>query len=158
MLYGHIEQLTELHWECHPTGLSSAMLVFNKTLNPKHRAYWAIKKCNMAYDQELEELCLEAYKNSQIYKEKDLEKGVHSQPKGTSVQYLIKTHNRWDEPFVVTDIFPYGAVEVRDAANNHTFKVNGHQLKLYHEGPNLSSILGKVDIIIVVEPIIPDDL
>ena len=46
----------------------------------EHRAYWAVKGCNMAFDeagmerklqlQELEEIRLEAYENSKIYKEK----------------------------------------------------------------------------------------
>ncbi|RDY00703.1 Gag-Pol polyprotein, partial [Mucuna pruriens] len=55
-----------------------------------------------------------------------------------------KLRSRWDGPYIVTNIFPYGIVEVRDEANNNTFKVNGHQLKPYHEGLNLSSTLGKV--------------
>ncbi|RDX78584.1 hypothetical protein CR513_41116, partial [Mucuna pruriens] len=46
----------------------------------EHKAYWAVKQCNMAYDQagkhrkfklqELDELCLEAYENARIYKQK----------------------------------------------------------------------------------------
>ncbi|RDX98849.1 hypothetical protein CR513_18183, partial [Mucuna pruriens] len=47
-----------------------------------------------------------------------------------------KLCSRWDRPFFVTNIFPYGIVKVRDEANKRTFKVNGHQLKPYHEGPN----------------------
>ncbi|RDY08192.1 hypothetical protein CR513_07610, partial [Mucuna pruriens] len=63
-----------------------------------------------------------------------------------------KLRFRWDGPFVVTNIFPYGAVEVRDAANNNMFKVNGHQLKPYHEGPNLSSIEGEVEVLTLTKP------
>ncbi|RDY02589.1 hypothetical protein CR513_13931, partial [Mucuna pruriens] len=63
-----------------------------------------------------------------------------------------KLCSRWDGPFVVTNIFPYGTVEVRDEANKCTFKVNGHQLKPYHEGLNLSSTEGKVEIITLIEP------
>ncbi|RDY05237.1 hypothetical protein CR513_10942, partial [Mucuna pruriens] len=44
-----------------------------------------------------------------------------------------KLLSRWDGPFVITNSFPYGIVEVRDEANNNTFKVIGHQLKPYHE-------------------------
>ncbi|RDY00263.1 Retrovirus-related Pol polyprotein from transposon 17.6, partial [Mucuna pruriens] len=92
----------------------------------------------MAYDQarkektlqlqELEELCLEAYENSRIYKQKVLL--FHSRLK------LIagKLHSRWDGPFVITNVFPFGVVEVRDEANNKTFQVNGHQLKHFYEG------------------------
>ncbi|RDY07844.1 hypothetical protein CR513_07982, partial [Mucuna pruriens] len=65
----------------------------------KYRAYWTVKRCNLAFDQankeiklllqELEELCLEAYKNSKIYKEKvkrfhdnmTFVKGVQNGPK-----------------------------------------------------------------------------
>ena len=46
----------------------------------EHRAYWAVKGCNMEFDearierklqlQELEEIHLEAYEKSKIYKEK----------------------------------------------------------------------------------------
>ncbi|KAI4332710.1 hypothetical protein L6164_017596 [Bauhinia variegata] len=46
----------------------------------EHRAYWAVKECNMNMRlagmerklqlQELEEICLEAYESSRIYKEK----------------------------------------------------------------------------------------
>ncbi|RDX63621.1 hypothetical protein CR513_57929, partial [Mucuna pruriens] len=65
-LYGHIKLHTELRWGCLPT------------------EYKAVKQCNLAYDQtdnqrklqlqELEELRLEAYENSRIYKQKILRK------------------------------------------------------------------------------------
>ncbi|RDY01481.1 hypothetical protein CR513_15182, partial [Mucuna pruriens] len=48
-----------------------------------------------------------------------------------------KLRSRWDEPFVITNVFPHGAVELRDKSNNMNFKVNGHQIKLYHEGLTL---------------------
>ncbi|RDY13573.1 hypothetical protein CR513_01478, partial [Mucuna pruriens] len=36
------------------------------------------------------------------------------------------------------------ALEVRDEANNRNFKVNGHQVKPYYKGLNLSSNMGEV--------------
>ncbi|RDX81606.1 hypothetical protein CR513_37692, partial [Mucuna pruriens] len=69
-----------------------------------------------------------------------------------------KLHSRWDGLFVVTNIFPYGIVEIRDVADNHTFTVNGHQLKPYHKGPHLSSNEGKVEVVTLIEPVILEDL
>ncbi|RDX98227.1 gag-pol, partial [Mucuna pruriens] len=46
-----------------------------------------------------------------------------------------KLCSRWDGPFVITNVFPYGAVELKDEHTNSTFQVNGHQIKLFHEGP-----------------------
>ncbi|RDX93218.1 hypothetical protein CR513_24554, partial [Mucuna pruriens] len=123
----------------------------------EHRAYWAIKKCNMAYDQdgqerklqlqELEELCLEVYENSRIYKEQDPKERVQSRLE------VGKLRSRWDGPFVVTNVFPHGVVELRDKANNRKFKVNGYQIKPYYEGLNLNpnSIVSKVEIISLME-------
>ncbi|RDX94794.1 hypothetical protein CR513_22784, partial [Mucuna pruriens] len=68
-----------------------------------------------------------------------------------------KLRSRWDKPFVVTNIFPYGAIDVIDETNDRTFKVNGHQLKPYYEGPNLSSNQGKVEIVELIEPIILEE-
>ena len=49
-------------------------------MEPEHKSYWVVKQCSLDYDlprkerklqlQELEEICLEAYDNSVIYKGK----------------------------------------------------------------------------------------
>ncbi|RDX85942.1 Gag-Pol polyprotein, partial [Mucuna pruriens] len=95
-----------------------------------YRTPLGMSPCWIAFDKachlpELEELCLEAYENSRIYKRKNLEKEVLSRPE-CALLIVGKLRSRWDEPFIVTNIFPYGAVELRDEANNMIFKVNGH--------------------------------
>ncbi|RDY06188.1 pol, partial [Mucuna pruriens] len=95
------------------------------------------------YHIELEELRLEAYENSRIYKEKLI---------------ASKLRSGWDGPFVVTNIFPYDVVELRDEANNRHFKVNGRQIKSYYEGPNPNPIRDEVEIILLMESVIPEDI
>ncbi|RDX86141.1 hypothetical protein CR513_32562, partial [Mucuna pruriens] len=46
-------------------------------------------------------------------------------------------------------------VELKDETTNNTFQVNGHQLKIFHEG--LVSIVGKMESILLMEPAMPDD-
>ncbi|RDX99889.1 putative protein K02A2.6, partial [Mucuna pruriens] len=157
-------EVIKLHDECHPTGLSSAKLV-------TYRSRLNTKRIGRSRTVGARGARLEAYEYSRIYKEKV--KHFHDS-RILRKEFIVgqkvllfnswlklivgKLRSRWDEPFVVTDIFPYGAVEVRDTTSNCTFKVNDHQLKPYHESLNLSSTLGEVDIITVVESVISDDL
>ncbi|RDX87815.1 hypothetical protein CR513_30678, partial [Mucuna pruriens] len=46
-----------------------------------------------------------------------------------------KLRYRWDEPFVITNVFSYDVIELKDEHTNNTFQVNGYQIKLFHEGP-----------------------
>jgi len=123
----------------------------------EHKALWAIKKCNMDYDaagiarklqlQELEEIRNDAYENARIYKEKT--KSLHDQMiirKEFNVGDKVllyhsrlklfpgKLHSCWIGPFVVSNVFPYGAVEITSLETNKVLKVNGHRLKPFYEG------------------------
>ncbi|GKB01341.1 hypothetical protein Tco_0829385, partial [Tanacetum coccineum] len=101
----------------------------------KHKAYWALKHCN--YDlvttgdhrkvqmNELNELRDQAYENSLIYKEKS--KRIHDSKIKNRVfkvgdRVLLfnsrlkifsgKLKTRWTGPFTVTQVFPYGTIEL----------------------------------------------
>jgi hypothetical protein len=45
-----------------------------------------------------------------------------------------KLRSRWIGPFVVSNVFPYGAVEITSLETNKVLKVNGHCLKPFYEG------------------------
>ena len=45
-----------------------------------------------------------------------------------------KLKSRWSEPFLITQVFPHGAVEIQNISNGNTFKVNGQRLKMYNDG------------------------
>ncbi|GJY70929.1 reverse transcriptase domain-containing protein [Tanacetum coccineum] len=122
----------------------------------EHKAYWALKHCNFdlktAGDHrkvqmnELNELRDQAYENSLIYKEKT--KKIHDSKIKNRVfnvgdRVLLfnsrlkifsgKLKTRWTGPFTVTQVFPYGTVELF-STNGPNFKVNGHRLKHYFGG------------------------
>ena len=44
-----------------------------------------------------------------------------------------KLCSRWIGPFVVSIVFPYGAVEITSLETNKVLKVNGHRLKPFYE-------------------------
>ena len=93
-----------------------------------------------------EEIRNDAYENARIYKEKT--KSLHDQMitrkkfnVGEKVHYHSclklfprKLCSRWIGPFVVSNIFPYGAVEITSLETNKVLKVNGHRLKPFYEG------------------------
>ncbi|XP_019173569.1 PREDICTED: uncharacterized protein LOC109169146 [Ipomoea nil] len=97
--------------------------------------------------QELDEIRNDAYESSRIYKEKT--KAFHdrkiSRKKFAIVQKGLlyhsrlklfpgKLHSRWVGPFVVTNVFPHGAVEIHSLETGTFFKVNGHRLKSFYDG------------------------
>jgi len=45
-----------------------------------------------------------------------------------------KLRSRWIGPFVVSNVFPYDAIEITSLEINKVLKVNGHRLKTFYEG------------------------
>ncbi|RDX86992.1 hypothetical protein CR513_31595, partial [Mucuna pruriens] len=150
----------------------------DKKVEIEHRAYSIVKQCNLAYDQvgkgrkfqlqELDELHLEAYENSQIYKQKvkqfhdqqilrkEFQVGQKVLLFNSRLKLIVgKLHSRWDGSFVITNVFPYGVFELKGEHTNDTFQVNGNQIKLFHEG--LPLIAGNVDTISLMESTPLDD-
>ncbi|GJX14211.1 reverse transcriptase domain-containing protein [Tanacetum coccineum] len=92
---------------------------------------------------ELNELRGQAYENSLIYKEKT--KKLHDSKIKNHIfnvgdRVLLfnsrlkifsgKLKTRWSGPFTITQVFPYGTVELSQP-DGPNFKVNGHRMKHY---------------------------
>nr|XP_027093500.1 uncharacterized protein LOC113713896 [Coffea arabica] len=143
-----------------PLGMSPYRLVYEKSchlpVKIEHKAYWAIKAINIDFNlaggrrllelSELEKHRLHAYENAKIYKEKiKYWHDKHIIPKQFQVGQKVllfnsrlrlfpgKLKSRWSGPFEITQVFPYGVVEVANSRNER-FKVNGQRLKPYLAG------------------------
>nr|GEW15284.1 reverse transcriptase domain-containing protein [Tanacetum cinerariifolium] len=94
-----------------------------------------------------------AYENSVIYKERT--KKLHDSKIKNRIfnvgnQVLLfnsclkifsrKLKTRWLRPFTITQVFPYGTVELSQP-NDPNFKVNGHRVKHYFEGDIPSKVV-----------------
>jgi len=95
----------------------------------------------------LEEIQNDAYENARIYKEKT--KSLHDRMitrKEFNVGDKVllyhlhlkffpeKLRSRWIGSFVVSNVFPYGVVEITSLETNKVLKVNRHRLKPFYEG------------------------
>nr|GEU97155.1 reverse transcriptase domain-containing protein [Tanacetum cinerariifolium] len=140
-----------------PIGCTPYKLVYRKSchlpIELEHKAYWVLKHVNFdlktAGDHQklqLNELRDQAYKNSLIYKEKT--KKLHDSKIKNRIfnvgdRVLLfnsrlkifsgKLKTRWSGPFTITQVFPYGTIELSQPEGLN-FKVNGHHVKHYFGG------------------------
>ncbi|XP_076949458.1 uncharacterized protein LOC143622101 [Bidens hawaiensis] len=108
----------------------------------EHRAYWALRSVNLDLTQaaknrylqihEVEELRDEAYTRSWSYKERT--KALHDRKLKKVKEFKCKLRSRWVGPYKVKEVFPHGAIELRDI-DGSSWKVNDHRLKHYIGGP-----------------------
>ncbi|CAN6679380.1 unnamed protein product [Malus baccata var. baccata] len=122
----------------------------------EHRAHWAVKTFNLDLDAaglhrklqlcELDEIRNEAYENARIYKEKTKafhDKMIRAKTFSIGQKVLLfnsrlrlfpgKLRSKWVGPFIVINVFPHGAVQIKSSRTQQEFNVNGHRLKPYYE-------------------------
>ena len=137
----------------------------------EHKAFWAVKQCNMKEDlvgeekklqlQELQELRLEAYDSSLWYKERTKlihDKNLRHKQFFVGQKVLLfnsrlrlmpgKLESRWVGPFEVTSVSNFGAIEIKSLETGKTFKVNGHLLK-----PFLENFVDSKEVVTFIQPL-----
>ncbi|KAG7578965.1 Ribonuclease H-like superfamily [Arabidopsis thaliana x Arabidopsis arenosa] len=140
-----------------PIGRTPFQMLYGKSchlpVEVEYKAIWATKLLNLDIKEaqekrsvdlhELEEIRLEAYESSKVYKERT--KAFHDKkiaPKDFKAgdQVLLfnsrlklfpgKLKSRWSGPFTIKEVLPFGAVSLF-TKDGSEFKVNGQRLKKY---------------------------
>nr|GEV51985.1 reverse transcriptase domain-containing protein [Tanacetum cinerariifolium] len=114
-----------------PIACTPYKLVYGKachlSIELEHRAYWALKHYN------IDLLTTEKTKRIHDSKIKDRVFNVGDRVLLFNSRLKIfsgKLKTRWSGPFTITQVFPYGTIELSQT-DGPNFKVNGHRLKHY---------------------------
>ncbi|KAL0846722.1 hypothetical protein Bca101_019968 [Brassica carinata] len=140
-----------------PLGTTPFNLVYGKSchlpVELEYKALWAVKLLNFDIKgakekrllqlNELDEIRMDAFENSRIYKEKTKafhDRHILKREFKAGDQVLLynsrlklfpgKLKSRWSGPFVIKEVRPYGAIVLWDKQGND-FTVNGQRLKEY---------------------------
>ena len=143
-----------------PLGMSPYRITYGKAchlpVKIEHKAYWATRMLNLNFKMvrkkrmlqlnELDELRQNAYDSSTIYKEKTKawydKHLLHNELKPGQQVLLFnsrlklfpgKLKSRWYGPFVITQVFLYGSVELMHLERGR-FKVHEQRVKIYLGG------------------------
>ncbi|RDX97501.1 hypothetical protein CR513_19720, partial [Mucuna pruriens] len=127
-----------------------------------------MKKCNLSFDQACKERKLQLALLGGLCELQDLQSEGETLPcnmilrkefkvnqKVLLFHYRLKLivsklHSKWDEPFVITNVFSYGTIEIKNEATNKIFKVNEHQVKPFHK--SLTMVESDVEDLSLVKP------
>lgn len=160
MSYGYTELFTRLQWALPHSNFSTLHYAIFQ-IEMEHKAYWAVKQCNMSLTiadekrlldlEELEELRLKLMRNLEFIKRKrnvclkclhdnnllrkNLQVGQKVPLFNSTIEHMSgKLKSKWIDPFVITNISPFDVVNIKSFDIRKIFKVNGHRLKVYNEG------------------------
>nr|GEX16540.1 reverse transcriptase domain-containing protein [Tanacetum cinerariifolium] len=125
-----------------PIGCTPYKLVYRKSCHPPieldHIAYWALKHAyeNYLIDKERTNKLHDSKIKNRIFNVGDQVLLFNSRLK----IFSGKLKTRWSGPFTITQVFPYGTVELSQP-DGPNFKVNGHRVKHYFRGDIPSKVI-----------------